>query len=121
MRILQVCSVTTFGGGERHLVDLSHALADRGHEVYAAAVPGSPLWSELSFLTNGSTLPLSRRNSVTNLTALAGFVRAHGIEVVHAHAARDYHLAGVGVRLASLGRIVLKRHAVFPMRGINKH
>src|SRR5919112_433942 len=120
MRILQVCSVTTFGGGERHLVDLSHALADLGHEVYAASVPGSPLWSELSFLTNGSALPLSRLNYVKNLTALAGFVRAHGIEIVHAHAARDYHLAALAVRLASRGRLVLTRHTLFPLRRINK-
>jgi glycosyltransferase involved in cell wall biosynthesis len=113
--------VTTFGGGERHLVDLSRALADRGHEVYAAAVPGSPLWSELSFLTNGHTLPLSRRNYFKNLTALAGFVRAHGIEIVHAHAARDYHLAALAVRLASSAQLVLTRHVLFPMRGINRH
>lgn len=121
MRILQVCSVTTFGGGERHLADLSHALADLGHEVYAASVPGSPLWDELSFLTEGSTLALSRRNYVKNLTGLAGFVRAHGIEIVHAHAARDYHLAALAVRLASRGRLVLTRHALFPMRRINRH
>ena len=43
MKILQVCSVITFGGGERHLVDLSRALNKLGHEVYAALVPGSPL------------------------------------------------------------------------------
>jgi glycosyltransferase involved in cell wall biosynthesis len=121
MRILQVCSVTTFGGGERHLADLSHALADLGHEVYAASVPGSPLWAELSFLTDGRTLALSRRNYVKNLTGLAGFVRAHGIEIVHAHAARDYHLAALAVRLASRGRLVLTRHALFPLRRINRH
>jgi glycosyltransferase involved in cell wall biosynthesis len=121
MRILQVCSVTTFGGGERHLADLSHALADLGHEVYAASVPGSPLWAEMSFLNEGSTLALSRRNYLKNLKGLAGFVRAHGIEIVHAHAARDYHLAALAVRLASRGRLVLTRHALFPMRGINRH
>jgi glycosyltransferase involved in cell wall biosynthesis len=116
--------VTTFGGGERHLADLSHALIDRGHDVYAASVPGSPLWAELSFLTkgsSGSTLALSRLNYVKNLTRLAGFVRAHGIEIVHAHAARDYHLAALAVRLASRGRLVLTRHALFPLRGINRH
>jgi hypothetical protein len=64
MRILQVCSVTTFGGGERHLADLSHALSDLGHEVYAASVPGSPLWTELSFLAETRMLALSRRNYV---------------------------------------------------------
>ena len=120
MRILQVCSVTTFGGGERHLADLSHALVDRGHEVYAASVPGSPLWSELSFLKNGNTFALSRGNYVKNLIGLAGFVRTHGIDIVHAHAARDYHLAALAVRLASRARLVLTRHALFPLRGINK-
>ena len=121
MRILQVCSVTTFGGGERHLADLSQSLVDLGHEVYAAAVPGSPLWAELSFVTKGRGLALSRLNYVKNVTRLAGFMRAHGIEIVHAHAARDYHLAALAVRLASRGRLVLTRHALFPMRGINRH
>lgn len=121
MRILQVCSVTTYGGGERHLADLTQALAALGHEVYAASVPGSPLWTELSFLAKGSTLALSRFNYVKNLTGLAGFVRAHGIEIVHAHAARDYHLAALAVRLASRGRLVLTRHALFPLRGINRY
>ena len=121
MRILQVCSVTTFGGGERHLVDLSHALADLGHEVYAAAVPGSPLWAELSFLPKANIVALSRINYVKNLIRLARFVRAHDIEIVHAHAARDYHLAALAVRLASRGRLVLTRHVLFPLRWINKY
>jgi glycosyltransferase involved in cell wall biosynthesis len=112
--------VTTFGGGERHLADLSHALTDRGHEVYAASVPGSPLWTELSFLPNSRMLALSRRNYVKNLTSLAAFLRAHKIEIVHAHAARDYHLAALAVRLAPRARLVLTRHALFPLRPINK-
>ncbi len=121
MKILQVCSVTTFGGGERHLADLSHALADLGHEVYAATVPDSPLPTELSFLTTENTFALSRRNYVKNLTGLARFVREHDIEIVHAHAARDYHLAALAVRLASRSRLVLTRHALFPLRRINRH
>ena len=121
MRILQVCSVTTFGGGERHLADLSHALVARGHEVYAASVPGSPLWAELSFVDDKNILALSRLNYIKNLTALAGFIRAHDIEIVHAHAARDYHLAAIAVRLASRARLVLTRHALFLMRKINRH
>lgn len=112
--------MTTFGGGERHLADLSLALIDLGHEVYAASVPGSPLSTELSFLNKANTFALSRRNYVKNLMGLAGFVRKHDIEIVHAHAARDYHLAALAVRLASRGRLVLTRHALFPMRGINK-
>ena len=121
MRILQLCSVTTFGGGERHLVDLSHALADLGHEVYAASVRSSPLWAELSFLPKTLTFSLSRFNYVRNVTSLAAFVRAHNIEIVHAHAARDYHFAALVVKLAGRARLVLTRHALFPLRGINKH
>ena len=43
MRILQISSARAFGGGERHLADLARALAGRGHEVYAAIEPDSPL------------------------------------------------------------------------------
>jgi glycosyltransferase involved in cell wall biosynthesis len=120
MRILQVCSVTTFGGGERHLADLSHGLADRGHEVYAALVPGSPLSNELSFVSKERIFALSRLNYVKNVIGLARFVRAQGIEIVHAHAARDYHLAALAVRLASRSRLVLTRHTLFPLRRINR-
>lgn len=111
--------MTTFGGGERHLADLSLSLVNLGHEVYVASVPASPLWNELSFLTEERRVALSQ-NYVKNLTALAGFVRAHDIEIVHAHAARDYHLASLAVRLASRGRLVLTRHVLFPLRGINR-
>jgi glycosyltransferase involved in cell wall biosynthesis len=120
MKILQVCSVTTFGGGERHLADLARGLIDLGHGVYAASVPGSPLWNELSFLNKRSMFELGRVNYVKNLTGLAGFARTHGIEIVHAHAARDYHLAALAVRLSSRSRLVLTRHALFPLRGINR-
>ncbi len=120
MRILQVCSVTTFGGGERHLADLSHALVDLGHEVYATFVPDSPLSTELSFLPQSRTLALSRSNYVKNLTRLASFVRTHNIDIVHAHAARDYHLAALSVRLAPRARLVLTRHTLFPLRRSNR-
>lgn len=119
MRILQVCSVTTFGGGERHLADLSRALVDLGHEVYAASVRDSPLWAELSFLPQERTFALSRRNYVRNVTGLAQFVRAHDIEIVHAHAARDYHLAALVVKVAPRSRLVLTRHVLFPLKKIN--
>jgi len=120
MRILQVCSVTTFGGGERHLVDLSRALVNLGHEVYAASVPETPLWTELSFLNKETMLPLSRRNYVKNVVNLGGFIRERDIEIVHAHAARDYHLAALAVKRASRSRLALTRHALFPLRRINK-
>lgn len=112
--------MTTFGGGERHLADLSRALVDLGHEVYAAAVPGSPLWNELSFLSPERKLELGRLNYPKNVASLAKFARANGIEIFHAHAAKDYHLAALAVRLASQSKLVLTRHVLFPLKNINK-
>ncbi|HEX8283158.1 MAG TPA: glycosyltransferase family 4 protein [Pyrinomonadaceae bacterium] len=120
MRILQLCSVNTFGGGERHLADLARGLHARGHEVYAAAFPGSPLHAELSFLPEGNVFALKRRSYAKNLVGLAGFMRERGIEIIHAHAARDYHLAALAVRLAPRGRLVLTRHALFPLGRIHR-
>jgi len=120
MRILQVCSVTTFGGGERHLADLSRALTDLGHDVYAACVPGSPLSAELSFLPEERLFALNKRNYLKNVRELARFAREHDIEIVHAHAARDYYLAALAVRLAPRSRLVLTRHALFPLKKINR-
>jgi glycosyltransferase involved in cell wall biosynthesis len=74
----------------------------------------------LSFLTEERTLALSRHNYAGKVTHLARFIRAHSIEIVHAHAARDYHLAALAVRLAAPSRLVLTRHALFPLRRINR-
>src|SRR4026207_1694029 len=103
MRILQVCSVTRFGGGERHLADLCRVLVERGHDVYAASIPGSPIRTELSFLANARMMALSRRSYPRNLVSLASLIRKHDIEIIHAHAARDYHLASLAARLAARG------------------
>ena len=46
MRVLQICSAREIGGGDKHLADLANALARRGHEVFAALSPGSPLTTE---------------------------------------------------------------------------
>ena len=43
MRILQISSARAFGGGERHLADLARGLSERGHELFAALAPSSPL------------------------------------------------------------------------------
>ena len=113
--------MTTFGGGERHLADLSRALQHLGHDVSAACVPGSMLSSELSFLNRPNILSLRSVNYVANLMRLAQFIRAHDIDIVHAHAAKDYHLAAAAVKLASRGQLVLTRHVLFPLKKSNRY
>lgn len=62
MRILQICSARTLGGGERHLSDLANSLAARGHDTYAALLPSSPLLAKLPALSTQNILTLPMRN-----------------------------------------------------------
>ena len=122
MRILQINSARTFGGGERHFADLAGALAARGHEVYAALAPASPLRAELDQLPASHiiTLPLRNALDVPSALALARFVREHKIEIIHAHVARDYPLAALAARRVRNARLVITRHVPFPMNKLHR-
>jgi glycosyltransferase involved in cell wall biosynthesis len=121
MKILQICSARQLGGGEKHLADLANALAQRGHDVFAALAPSSPLLAELPAVPKQNLLELRMRNSLNVASALklARFAREHQIEIVHAHVARDYPLAAIVSRRAG-ARLVLTRHVLFPMNGIHR-
>ncbi len=116
MRVLQICSAREFGGGERHLADLANGLAHRGHEVFAALVPSSPLRSELSSVPADNIVQLPMRNALNISTALklARFATENRIQIIHAHVARDYPLAALVARRSS-ARLILTRHVLFPM------
>jgi glycosyltransferase involved in cell wall biosynthesis len=115
LRILHISSARTLGGGERHLADLANALARRGHEVYAALRPRSPLREELTELAQENILAVSLRNAldIRSARSLARFVRAHRIEVVHAHVARDYPLAAMAAWRNRRAKLVVTRHVLF--------
>src|SRR5437868_1198132 len=122
MRILQICSAREIGGGERHFADLAGALAARGHEVYAALAPASPLRAELDQLPASHIIMLPLRNAldVPSALALARFVREHQIEIIHAHVARDYPLAALAARRVRNARLVITRHVPFPMNKLHR-
>jgi len=121
MKILQICSARQLGGGERHLADLANGLARRGHDVYAALVPASPLLAELRSVPKQNIVELAMRNSLNVASALklARFVRRNEIEIVHAHVARDYPLAALAARRGG-ARLVLTRHVLFPLSRVHK-
>ncbi|HVF67379.1 MAG TPA: glycosyltransferase family 4 protein [Pyrinomonadaceae bacterium] len=123
MRILQVSSARAFGGGERHLADLSRSLASRGHEVYAALAPDSPLRGPLlEALPPGNVFDVPLRNALDlrGATRLARLARESRADIIHAHVARDYTLASFAARRARPARLVITRHVLFPLSRMHR-
>lgn len=117
MRILQICSASEMGGGEVHVADLTRALAERGHAVYLAVRPQSPLRQPLAgVIASWHELPLRNSLDVQSARALADLIRRHNIQIVHAHVGRDYLMAAMACRRAPGARLVLTRHHYLPLK-----
>lgn len=122
VNILQISSSRTYGGGERHFVDLCRGLMERGHEVFAALRPTNVWQERLDFLPSANIFHVSIRNSFGILSAnrMAGFAREKGIDIIHAHVARDYIPASIACSLSGNSRFVLTRHVLFPLKPFNR-
>jgi len=110
------------GGGERHLADLANGLAGRGHEVYLAIRPNSPIVAELKNVGKECVTTLPLRNSLDARSAreLSKLVRKNQIQIVHAHMARDYPLAAYAVRQNREARLIVTRHVLFPLSRLHR-
>jgi glycosyltransferase involved in cell wall biosynthesis len=117
MKILQVCSATEIGGGEVHVADLVRALAARGHAVYLAVRPDSPLREPLAgVIASWHEMPLRNSLDLQSARAIVDLVNQHGIDLVHAHMGRDYLVAGLALRQARRAKLVLTRHHYLPLK-----
>lgn len=122
MKILQISSAASFGGGERYVADLTNSLAARGHDLYAVLRPHSPLLGHLKVDREKiKTLPLRNSLDVPSAHELARFVARHEIEVVHAHMARDYSLAAYAARRNRQTKFIVTRHVLFQMSRLHRH
>jgi len=121
VNILQISSASSFGGGERYVVDLTNALVARGHDVYVAVRPGSPLTRHLQLSPEKIlTLPLRNALDVQSARELEKFVRRKEIDVVHAHMARDYSLASYAARRRQT-KFIVTRHVLFKLNRLHRH
>lgn len=122
MKILQISSAASFGGGERYVADLANSLAARGHDVYAVLRPQSPLIGHLKLERERiKTLPLRNALDVPSAHELARFAARHRIEIVHAHMARDYSLAAYAARRNRQAKFIVTRHVLFQMNRLHRH
>ncbi|HET9527919.1 MAG TPA: glycosyltransferase family 4 protein [Pyrinomonadaceae bacterium] len=122
MRVLQISSAASFGGGERYVADLTRSLAARGHDVYAVLRPNSPLLGHLKLDREKiKTLPLRNALDVPSAHELARFVAQNEIEIVHAHMARDYSLAAYAARRNRRTKFIVTRHVLFQLSRLHRH
>lgn len=122
MRILHISSAKHYTGTERHIVDLCRSLQERGHDVFVALRPTSDWRQRLDFLPDDRVCHVSVRHSFGVLSAIkiAEFVRDNDIEIIHAHAARDYIPASIACLAAKQSRFILTRHMLSPLKPFNK-
>jgi glycosyltransferase involved in cell wall biosynthesis len=122
LRILQISSAQSLGGGERHLADLANGLVINGHDVFVALRPNSAVIDELKRVPreNISTLPLRNSLDAASARSLATLVRKNKIQIVHAHMARDYPLAAYAARRNPGSRLIVTRHVLFPLSRLHR-
>jgi glycosyltransferase involved in cell wall biosynthesis len=122
LKILQISSAASFGGGERYVADLTNSLVSRGHDLYAVLRPHSPLTGHLRIARDKiKTLPLRNSLDVPSAHELARFVAQHRIEIVHAHMARDYSLASYATRRNRQAKFIVTRHVLFQLSRLHRH
>jgi L-malate glycosyltransferase len=117
LNILQVCSAESLGGGERHVIELTRAMIERGHRLHLAVRRNSPLFQALGDAPV-EWHELGLRNAIDLVSAqqLAGIINRRKIDVIHAHVARDYTFCGLAARMARPVRFFLTRHHFNPIK-----
>ena len=117
MKILQVCSASEMGGGEVHVADLVRGLTARGHAVYLAVRPDSPLRGPLAgVIASWHELPLRNSLDLQSARAIAQLITENGIDIVHAHVGRDYLVAALACKQTNNAKLVLTRHHYLPLK-----
>jgi glycosyltransferase involved in cell wall biosynthesis len=109
MRILQVSSARSLGGGETHVLQLAQALRSRGHDVWIAGRANGPLRPDIA-------LPFLNSADLFTALRLRSILRREKFDVLHAHVARDYPIVAAAAWTISGLKLVLTRHLLHPVR-----
>lgn len=113
MRILELVNSLDFGGAEKMMIDLSGALATRGHTISVACLRHTgPLAAHLK-QSDIEVIELRKKEdgfSMQTARTLAGFLKSRGTDVVHTHNPLVHHYGILGARLASVPVVVNTVH-----------
>ena len=110
MRILQVSSADTWGGGETHVLELVESLRKHGHDAVLAGRADGPLKPEIA-------LPFMNSADFITAVRLRSHLKKWGFDIVHAHVARDYTIVAAAAWGIPQPKIVFTRHLLRPVRG----
>jgi glycosyltransferase involved in cell wall biosynthesis len=117
MKVLQVCSASEMGGGEFHVADLARSLAGRGHALYLAVRPESPLRAPLAgVIASWHEMPLRNSLDLQSIHSIIELINRNSIDIVHAHLGRDYLVSALACRRAPRAKLILTRHHYLPVR-----
>src|SRR5712691_4753898 len=109
MRILQVNSSGTWGGGETHVQQLTEFLRERGHDVVIAGRTNSRLKPEIE-------LPFLNSADFMTAMRLRWRLKRKAFDIVHAHVARDYTIVAAAAWATPQPKLVFTRHLLHPIR-----
>src|SRR5437879_1616889 len=109
MRILQVSSARTLGGGETHVRQLVEALRSHGHDVAVAGRRNGPLHPHIA-------LPFLNSADLFTAFRLRSILQRSRFDVLHAHVARDYSIVAAAAWGLGGLKLVLTRHLLHPVR-----
>ncbi|NLC59564.1 MAG: glycosyltransferase family 4 protein [Armatimonadetes bacterium] len=120
MRLMQWNGARGWAGAEVRLVEACRRLRERGHYVVGVARAGAPLLQHL----RAAGLPAfgTAAHGAADLPRIARaawLARRQRVDLIHAHAGRDYVPAVLAARLANRP-LVLHRHLAGPLRPLSR-
>ena len=87
IKIIQILPELDIGGVERHVIDLSNELTERGHDILVVS-NGGQMQHQLSSKIQHRNLPVHKKNPFTAYFCskkIATWVKNEGWELIHAH------------------------------------
>jgi len=127
MRILLLSDDMNIGGVPKHIADLSHGLAERGHYVVVAASPG-PFTNRLPATAPFVPVPIllagssqkNIRGILPTLRTLHRTIRDHRIDIVHSHKRYSDALARIVSKTAGIIHVSTCHNTFSDYRGITR-